>query len=152
MALRTPWIFRLLGLPDFSATSNTPGKSVSNGNIFDITPPGGSPQIDIVGDTAALEPPFSIDPFRDHVVISAVPELPFKIKFFPQDGATKNLGTSKIDNTYHTLYSRNAGGLRFDLRGVNTTSGSMTNFKLKFPDTAPFSGKIIVKMQYLHPS
>lgn len=147
LALRIPWIFRLLGSPYLSATPNTPGKSVSNGNIFDTTT-GGSPQIVINGDTAALEPPFSIDPFRDHVVISAVPELPFKIKFFPQDGATKNLGTSKIDNTYHTLYSRNAGGLRFDLRGVKTNNTDLPQFKLAF--LSAFTGKITIKMQYLN--
>lgn len=81
-------------------------------------------------------------------------EVPLKIKPAPNDTDTKNFGTSKIDPTSHTLYSRNASGLRFDLRGVNM---SVSDFTLGFkptkigtpyhPTTAAWN--ITLKIQYL---
>jgi hypothetical protein len=53
---------------------------------------------------------------RDHVVIGAVPQAPLRIKLFEKDSTPKRFGTSKKNADFHTLYSRNAGGLRFDLR------------------------------------
>lgn len=65
-----------------------------------------------------------------YAVSSKSGDIPLKIKLFPTDNTTKNFGTSKKTGTdagkYHTLYARNAGGLRFDLRGVDTSNSSFT--------------------------
>ncbi len=83
---------------------------------------------------------------RDHVVIGTVPQAPLRIKLFEKDSTPKRFGTSKKDANFHTLYSRNAGGLRFDLRGVSTMA--IASLLIKSPTTMLPNTVLTVKMQY----
>ena len=89
-----------------------------------------------------------LNDLSDHVVTSVVRQLPLRMKLFENDANVKKFGTSKKDADYHTLYSRNAGGLRFDLRGVETDNINNVSFKLKFPVSYSAPAKITLKMQY----
>ena len=68
------------------------------------------------------------------MIISGDIQNPLQIKLFSTDDNSqiKKFGTSKVDARYHTLYARNAGGLRFDLRGVKTDLIATGSFKLQF--------------------
>lgn len=89
-----------------------------------------------------------LNDLSDHVVTSVVPQAPLRIKLFEKDSTPKRFGTSKKNADYHTLYSRNAGGLRFDLRGVDTDSIASSSFRLNFPVPYSSPAKITLKMQY----
>lgn len=66
-----------------------------------------------------------------YAISSISSQNPLKIKLFSTDTSVVNFGTSKSNSEYHTLYSRNSGGLRFDMRGVATSAIDFT-LKLKF--------------------
>jgi hypothetical protein len=83
---------------------------------------------------------------EDYVVISANDKNPLQILLSPTDDDTKKFGTSRINTNFHTLYSRNAGGLRFDLRGVDTNAMAINSLKLSF--LGNINANITLKMQF----
>lgn len=67
-----------------------------------------------------------------YIVVSWSPQNPLQIKLNSTDAEAKQFGTSKANPWYHTLYSRSAGGLRFDLRGVDTNNIGLNTLRLSF--------------------
>jgi len=100
--------------------------------------------------TPNLRLPFrQLNETTNKVIISANEQTPLQIKLFPTDLATKQFGTSKKNLAFHTLSSRNAGGLRFDLRGVDMSGN---DFLLRFNPSSPLPGALTIitlKIQYL---
>ncbi len=92
--------------------------------------------------------PFYGKKHNDNVIISGDIQNPLQIKLFSTDDNSqiKKFGTSKVDARYHTLYARNAGGLRFDLRGVKTDLIATGSFKLQF--SWLITATLTLKMQY----
>jgi len=91
--------------------------------------------------------------FRDaYAVSSGSAQNPQKLKLFPTDaeGSIRKFGTSQENPSFHRLSSRNAGGLRFDLRGVDTKSSSLNILKITFSSQPTLPGTITIKMQYLN--
>lgn len=95
---------------------------------FMITRPGNTPVIQNIIQLALPNLALATRKNRDFVVNSVSPELPLKIKLYTTDTNPAYFGTSKRDPAYHTLDPNNAGGLRFDFRGVDTDI--ISNFAL----------------------
>lgn len=146
-ALRLPSLFWLLSSIDTTAVV-----SPRRGNIWcgatrcTIPPINGTT---ITESITTLAPPFILtNALSDHVISSANPELPLKIRLFEKDASPSYFGTSKRDKAYHTLDPNNSGGLRFDFRGVATKLIDNFGLKIKFKDAVPVNTNLTLKMQY----